>query len=35
MQVTKLEDFKVKEYRNCFINGLMDAKYIQKETGIS
>ena len=28
MQITKLEESKVKEYRGCFINGLMDSKYI-------
>ena len=32
MQITKLEESKVKEYRGCFINGLMDSKYIEKET---
>lgn len=35
MQITKLEESKVKEYRGCFINGLMDSKYIEKETGLS
>lgn len=35
MQINKLSDFQVKEYRGCFINGLMDSKFIQNETGLS
>lgn len=35
MPIVKLDNNKVKEYRGCFINGLMDSKFIVKETGLS